>query len=550
MNRRQVLKLAIASALVGLQNFVPRLASAKSSATFRHGVASGDPLHNRVILWTRISGVSRPTRVRWTVARNPDMSGIVRRGRLKARADSDYTVKVDADRLPAGTTLYYQFRVGKERSPIGRTRTTRASGVAPVSLGVVSCSNFAYGYFNVYRELANADSLDAVIHLGDYIYEHGMGEYATEYAERLERVPVPAHEIVTLDDYRQRYAQYRSDEDLQAAHRQHPFIAVWDDHEFTNDSWEDGAENHQDGEGSWQARRDIAIQAYAEWMPVRFTPNGADTRIFRAFRFGDLASLLMLDTRLHGRDEQADANPESSREEIIERLKAPARRMISEEQEDWLASELVRAQESRWQVIGQQVLMMASNAPYLEPLIDRSRPSLVTGEVLEGYVEGSKGNPPLALDTWNGYPAAREKMLGMLARLAPNPVVLSGDLHTPLAGNLTLMGEDTPIGVELLSGSVTSPGFADYLPEAYPGAFRDALIDTNPEIVYAETSRSGWMRVDFTTEACTATWHLVDTVHEQAYSVAIDQRARVFAGEFHKGLEVLGPGSDQTGAKG
>lgn len=540
MNRRQYLKLALATALIGLQSFVPRRAQAEESpATFGHGVASGDPLHDRVILWTRVSGVSRPTRVRWAIARNPDMSGVVRRGRTKARPESDFTVKIDVDRLPEGETLYYQFRVGREFSPIGRTRTTTGEGMMPVSLGVVSCSNYAYGYFNVYRELAKADSLDAVVHLGDYIYEHGMGEYATEYAERLGRVPEPTHEIVSLDDYRRRYAQYRSDEDLQAAHRQHPFIAVWDDHEFTNDSWSGGAENHQDGEGRWQNRRDIAIQAYAEWMPVRFTPNGADTRIFRSFRFGDLASLIMLDTRLHGRDQQADAIPGSSREDIVERLKDPARRMISTEQENWLQAELEQAANSRWQVIGQQVLMMAAKAPYLEPLIDRERPSLVTGDVLEGYVEGSKGNPPLALDTWNGYPAARENMLGMLGALAPNPVVLSGDLHTPLAGNLVPMGQDRPVGVELLSGSVTSPGFADYLPEAYPGAFRDALKETNPTIVYTDTSRSGWLRVDLTADACTAEWHLVNTVHDKSYSVVIDQRARVDAGAIHSGLKLI-----------
>lgn len=543
LTRREALGLLLGTAFVAVAGLLPSFARGAAPRIFAHGVASGDPLHDRVILWTRVSGVQRRTRVHWMLARDPGMRDVIRQGRTYSEAKNDFTVKVDADRLPAGATLYYQFRVGNERSPIGRTKTTAIKGVDPVTLGVVSCANYAYGYFNVYREVAQQDDLDAVLHLGDYIYEHGPGGYATEYSEMLGRVPVPPKEITTLADYRARYAQYRLDDDLAAAHRQHAFIVVWDDHEFTNDSWKGGAENHQNDEGEWHERRDAAIQAYLEWMPIRAQANAADTRIFRSFQFGDLASLIMLDTRLHGRDQQADAIPGSTVEEIAARLRDPSRRMLGAVQEAWLATELDKAASSQWQIIGQQLMMMSARAPDLEPLIDRSKPSLVSGDTLERYVQSSKGQPPLILDTWNGYPVAREEMLGLLAARADNPVVLSGDLHTPLAGNLVPMGQDTPVAVELFTGSVTSPGFADYLPEKYPGAFRDALITVNPNIKYAETAKSGWLKVSVSESECVAEWHLVDTVQSRDYTSSIEKRLRVVAGKIEEGLQ---PGEEKS----
>jgi alkaline phosphatase D len=272
-------------------------AAANSALRFDHGVASGDPLDDGFMLWTRVSGMADGSLpVRWLVANDPDLTQVVREGIAWTDGWSDYTVKVDVRGLPSGSTYYYRFEIDEVESVVGRTRTLPEGTVDRAQFAVVSCSNHPAGYFNVYRDIALTDDLDAVIHLGDYIYEYGLGQYATEHAEKLGRVPEPAGEVKTLADYRQRHAQYKADPDSVAMHQRHPLIAVWDDHEIANDAWREGAENHQDDEGGWQDRRDAAIRAWFEWMPVRGVPKGADTRIFRRFRYGELLSLIMLDT--------------------------------------------------------------------------------------------------------------------------------------------------------------------------------------------------------------------------------------------------------------
>ena len=273
---------------------------------FIHGVASGDPRADRVILWTRVEAPPGSTpEVAWEISSDERFHRIEARGTLATGAARDYTVKIDAQGLHPGRTYYYRFSARGERSPIGRTRTPRAGSVRHLRLAIASCANLPFGYFNVYRRIAERADLDGVLHLGDYLYEYQNGRYGNGTA--LDRIPEPDREVVTLDDYRHRHAQYKRDPDLQEAHRQHPFITVWDDHEFANNTWRDGAENHNPdrGEGEWAARRAAAVQAYLEWMPIREDLATRRPRIYRSFAFGDLADLIMLDTRLLDRDEQA-----------------------------------------------------------------------------------------------------------------------------------------------------------------------------------------------------------------------------------------------------
>lgn len=537
MLRRHFLRLFTSGVLFGIFASRSRGVRAANRYSFRHGVASGDPLADGVIIWTRVSGASgEAVRVDWQVGSDEHMQSVLRQGHVTTGERRDYTVKVDVRELPPGTQLFYRFTVNDVVSTIGVTRTLPAGNVDAVRLAVVSCASYPTGYFHVYREVASRDDIDAVIHLGDYIYEYGQGGYATEYAEQLGRVPDPAHELLSLQDYRSRHAQYRTDADLQAMHAAHPVIAVWDDHEIVNDGWRKGSADHSDDEGRWGKRRDAAIQSYFEWMPIRGEARGKRTRIFRQFHFGTLLSLIMLDTRFYGRDEQPRVTTEMSIDEIYRVLGDPKRRMLGARQEKWLREALAGDRTSTWQIIGQQVLASPLKSPDLEPLLDPEGSSSVAQEVLDYNIALSRNNPPLLIDTWDGYAAARDDLLTDLKELARNPVVVSGDLHTSIAGNLLRDGDETPVAVEFMTGSVTSPGFAEYLPERFPGALRDATLELNPNLKYMETDRRGWLHLTVTATDCTGEWHLVDDVRSKQYTSTIDRRLTVAAGRVSDGL--------------
>jgi alkaline phosphatase D len=322
----------------------------------------------------------------------------------------------------------------------------------------------------------------------------------------------------------------------------HPLIAVWDDHEIVNDAWRGGAQNHQDDEGRWTTRRDAALRAYFEWMPIRGVPRGADTRIFRRFRYGDLMSLVMLDTRLYGRDRQADAGPSATPETVAAALGDPERRLLGNRQEGWLRRTLEADADTIWQVIGQQVMLAPVRAPELGPLLDFGRPSMLPREQLDHYVELSKGSPPMVLDTWNGYPHAREAFLADLQAHARNPVVLSGDLHTSMASDVYRQGADKPATVEIMPPAVSSPGFDEYLPLREPGALTDATRAINPAVRYMDTRRRGWVHLSVASDECVAEWRLIDTVHSRDYKATVDRRFAVKAGEVEAGLRDAGGG--------
>jgi alkaline phosphatase D len=465
-----------------------------SDAVFRHGVASGDPQRDRVMLWTRVTPGTPGdvVDVGWMMARDARMSRVFASGSIRTSADRDYTVKLDAVALDPGTTYYYRFSARGSRSPVGRTRTLPARPTSRARLAVVSCANFPFGFFNVYARIAQRRDLNAVLHLGDYLYEYENGRYGGRNdgdGRPLDRVSFPDKEIVTLADYRARYGQYREDPDLQAAHAQHPFITVWDDHEFANNAWRDGAENHDASEGPWPDRKAAAQRAWREWMPVRETP-GSDYRLYRQFAFGDLADLLMLDTRIEGRDMQAARTDVAS----IERA---SRQILGAPQEEWLFDNLrdSTAAGKPWQILGQQVMM----APQV-----------------------ARGAAAVNADSWDGYRAARDRVFDAAAAAkVPHLVVLTGDVHSSWAYDLARDPFDRKsydpatgkgaLGVELVTPSVTSP--TGIRPEQVP-----ALLAARPHLKYASADHRGYVVVDVTRERLQADWWYVPTIAERSAS--------------------------------
>lgn len=452
---------------------------------FEHGVASGDPLVDSVILWTALTpeaGTTDPIEVEVEVATDPEMTDIVLSGAYETNADRGWTLKIDATSLDAGTTYYYRFRAQGRESVIGRTRTAPSGSVDHLRFGVCSCSNYNFGLFHGYRQIAGRADLDAVLHLGDYIYEYGGGDYG-EF-----RTAMPDHEIVSLDDYRTRYSEYRKDVDLFAAHRQHPFIAVWDDHEITDNAYKDGAENHTEGaEGTWEERLAIARQAYDEWMPYREAVAGA---IYRALPYGDLVDIIMLDTRIHGRDEQADAAGTDEND--------PDRSMLGDDQEQWLFDQL-SASSAKWRLVGQQVIM--------SPVII--------------------GGAPFNYDQWDGYVPARDRLLGHIESGGiDNVVVLTGDIHSSWANDLPRdtttydpVAQTGSVAVEFVTPGITSPGLES-------NGLEGPLMGANDNIRWVELVLRGYLVLDVTPARVQADWYHYDAAAlerdgaEPAYAIS------------------------------
>jgi alkaline phosphatase D len=458
---------------------------------FHHGVASGDPLADRVVLWTRISPapaatVAKPIAVEWRVATDAALTRVVRRGSAQATPERDFTVKVDATGLEPGRAYFYAFTAGGHRSPIGRTRTLPTHGVSRMRLAVVSCSNYPAGYFNPYRCIANREEIDAVLHLGDYMYEFPNGVFGD--GSGLMRIPEPRRETVTLADYRVRYATYRSDPDLQEVHARHPFIVVWDDHELTNDAWSGGAANHNSGEGDWPSRQAAAYRAYLEWMPIREAPGGG-IHLYRSFRFGGLTDLVMLDTR-GLRDRQV------ARDDLTG-LVDPARSLLGAAQEAWLFEQMRASQHAgtAWRVVGQQIMFSRLSFP---------------------------GRPVPLPDVWDGYQAARARVLNFLAAEKVRDVaILAGDVHSswafdvpsnPWDGYTARTGAGS-LAVEFVTPAVSSPPlFADPAVRQGMTALRFAL----PHLKYLEGESRGYVLVDITAKAMQANWFHVPGVLERS----------------------------------
>ena len=520
LSRRDLLAtigVSLATGVVGCSSDAPHVPSLPDAAEptdggpfleevdFFHGVASGDPLSDRVILWTRVTprgDVRGSVDVRWEVSNALDFATLVTSGNVVTNAARDYTVKVDATTLTPGTTYYYRFAVGTTRSLVGRTRTTPVGSVDRLRLAVVSCASLAHGYFHIYRDLAERLDLDAVVHLGDYIYEYPTGLYGNV------RPYDPPTMTVSLSDYRRRHAHYRRDPDLRAVHQQHPVIAIWDDHESANNASMSGAESHVPAtQGAWRDRRDAAVRAYFEWMPVREQPDG---RIWRRFSFGDLADLVMLDTRLWARPMQLPRGSPG--------INDPRRTLLGDDQERWLLESLGTST-ARWKIVGQQVRMAALAPKY-------------------------------NADAWEGYPAARDRFLQALSRMRTRDVaVLTGDIHTSWAWDLALDPFDRraydprtgvgSIAVEFTTPGVSSPGQPPEAEADIPGLLRD-----NPHLRYGNASKRGFVLLDVTPERLQSEWfHLPYGSVEQR-----ERRRPTFSTAWltRAGANHLTPGGDPT----
>jgi alkaline phosphatase D len=503
----------------------------RGKAAFAHGVASGDPDQTRVVIWTRVSPeTTGAVPVVWTLARDAALKDIVQRGVFPTGPERDYTVKVDVAGLQPGQRYFYGFRAGRTASPVGATRTLPDKGVADFSLAVVSCSNFPFGYFHAYREISKRGDIDAVIHLGDYIYEYGPTGYGSEVGKQLGRIHEPQKETVKLADYRQRFAQYRSDPDLQAAHAAVPWFCTWDDHESTNNSYRTGAQNHQpDTEGDWTVRKAEAVQAYLEWMPVRDPEAGrAREAIYRKMDIGELATLFLLESRLIGRGEDltidaiglaAEADKQKVADEILAKVNDPQRTMLGPEQEQWLAEGLAAsvAAGKRWQVLGNQVTMAKVRNPDLEKGLSRDQWAQVSPGSRRWYGSAKYGLE-WNLDAWSGFPAARERLYAAARKAGARLVTLTGDTHTAWANQLHDNG-GFRIGVEFGCTSVTSPGAGDSLP------FRELnwlMSEANDEVVYYNAFDKGFTKLTLKADQVVAEYIKVSNVRERTYFASTD----------------------------
>lgn len=462
---------------------------------FIYGVASGDPTQSSVVLWTALApGVSKG--VRWWLRRASD-GRPVREGRAEASAAAGYTVKLRVEGLAPGERYEYGFEHGPIASPVGRTRTLPATGTQTLRLAVFSCSRHSSGWFHAYRHAAEDPSLHFAIHLGDFIYEGASAPAASATG----RFDVPDRELATLEDYRSRHALYKRDADLQALHAAVPLMAIWDDHEFANDASRNG-ENTLPPD-KWPQRMAAARQAYFEWLPLM---PGAGGQLWRHRRIGALADLYFLDTRIEGRDAQLDPRDE--------RFASAQRQMLGRVQERWLAEELAVPRATTWTVLASSVIL----SPLSWPAALRGgnfpqSPAWARGLLDERIARseaGLAGNP----DAWDGYPAARRRLLDMLDTRAGRTLVLSGDTHSSWA--LTLLGNDgSPLGWEVGVPSVTSEASLDYT--GLQSAEVEALFRArNPPLKYLEPSSRGYVVIELSEEGAFAEWRYVASVVDRA----------------------------------
>jgi alkaline phosphatase D len=511
------------------------VSSGASDAAFLHGIASGDPDTTSVVIWTRVSNSVRLTDVEWRVATDGNFQHIVARGKYKTDASRDYTVKVVVDNLSPGRTYFYQFDADGIQSPVGQTKTLPVGHVDQLVLAVVTCSNYPFGYFNAYEVIANDATVDCVVHLGDYIYEYGQDGYGGETGRRIGRDHEPPHETLTLADYRQRHAQYKTDLSSMAMHARHPLIVIWDDHETANNPWMGGAENHQESEGAWETRRADSLQAFFEWLPIRDPQNGAAREEYwRHYKFGDLASLITLESRHTGRSKQIEINDHlgdikssSDAEAFMETvIGAPDRKLLSGKMEKFLADELdesVRANR-RWRVIGNQSVMARRTAPNLvDPYFTALRNDLTDGaaNMLDGWTRLGNLGLPADLDSWNGYPAARENFYQISKDAgAHDLLVLAGDSHS-FWQNVLYDAAGESMGVELGSTGITSPrSLLDLGPEGL-GRFDELNAAGNKEVVWTDGRHRGFIRLKIDHDGAHADFVTVTSVESRTYDIRI-----------------------------
>ncbi|OXE37247.1 MAG: alkaline phosphatase [Phenylobacterium zucineum] len=550
INRRSALGLfglSVASGSV-------RAGTNGGQVAFKHGVASGDPLADRVILWTRITPQApgaEPIAYTWTLRPMDDRAGGAKSGSGVTDAGRDYTIKVDVTGLEPARAYTYEFTANGVTSPRGRTQTLPTGPVKDVVLAVANCALYSGGYYNAYEAIAKLDRVDAVLHLGDYIYEYAPEGYGYETGKLLNRQPDPPRDCVTLADYRLRHACHRSDVQLQAAHARAPWIVVWDDHETANDSYVGGAQHHDPAtDGDWNTRKAAAIKAYFEWMPIR-EPADHGFAINRAFHFGDVASLFMLETRLTARDRQVtydrdlqigpDGKPDVASFKV--KLNAPERKMMGAGQEAWLGAGLkASVQAGRpWQILGNEVIMARVTPPHFRKAMgDEALEALLADlpatarKRVDNTDRIAALNLPYGTDMWDGYPADRQRLYDLIKGAKANVVVVSGDSHAFWANELY----DAPEGgqrvaVEFGAAGITSPGAGDDL-KGFPVG--DLLAKANREVLASNHNEKGFVRLTLSRTQAKGEWVSVSTVLNKAYTT---QTLKTFTADH--GPDGIGP---------
>ncbi len=454
-------------------------------APFYHGVASGDPLTDKVIIWTRITTVNATETIGWQISTDTTFTTLVNSGTTTTDSFSDYTVKVDVTGLQENTWYYYRFSNNGIYSVIGRTRTMPSGNVANLRFAVLACSNYQDGFFNAYHDIANKNDVDAVIHLGDYYYEYGPDDFTPGVDSS--RLQEPFKEVTNLADYRQRHSFYKLDPDLRLVHQQFPFFTVWDDHESANDSWSGGAQNHTDSaEGYWINRKEDSRKAYFEWMPIRNTHNSVDT-IHRVIPMGNLADLILLDSRLEGREIQAGTTGAT--------VTDTNRTMLGLPQLEWYKQQL-SASTAKWKLIGNQVMF----APLVVPILGA-----------------------LNQDQWDGYPAERNKILRHISsNNIDNVVILTGDIHTSWANDVPHpdMSYNSSTGagsaaVEFVCTSVTSGSFITF---SIPANLIPSVIT---HVKYADLAKRGYLLFDVTNQKVQGDWIYMNTIASRTFTSSV-----------------------------
>ena len=479
---------------------------------FYHGVASGDPLSDGVIIWTRVTPDSAMTvQGTWKVCSDTSLTNTITQGNFTTDASVDYTVKIDVTGLSPNTTYYYYFSALNANSLIGRTRTApTAAMVDHLKFGVVSCSNFEAGYFNAYARLGERNDLDAVIHLGDYIYEYASGIYGDSLIQASGGRVHDTIEAVSLEQYRTRHSLYHLDADLRRAHQQHPFINIWDDHESANDAWENGAENHDPAtEGNWNDRKNVAKQAFFEWIPIR---NNINDTIHRILHYGDLVDVILLDTRLEAREQQINDVTDSA-------LYSPTRTMLGNTQLNWFLGAMDNST-AQWKIVGNQVIF---------------------SEFHVGWAAQSPSTPDqtesIFLDIWDGYPAERLTIINYLENNGIDDVIfLTGDFHSTFAFDVADSVTDPAafyaptsnydpstgagsVAVEFVTPSISSANFDENVGAATAAGFEYQINNPlpgttanipNPHMKFADLDRHGYFILDVKSDSAQANWYYVD----------------------------------------
>lgn len=464
MNRRTFLVRSMLGTMMCMLPFTAlALPGQQQGSCFVHGVASGDPSQHSAVIWTRITqDAAEPAAVIWEVSETKAFDVVAARGTVTTSSQRDYTVKAEVQGLRPGTRYYYRFRYAERYSPTGCFKTLPDSLDHAFNAAVVSCNNYEDGYFSSFGHIAAHEEVDCVIHLGDYIYEYGTLGYANkDFVAASGRVNEPKHELLTLEDYRKRYALYRRDVHLQELHRNKPFFCIWDDHELANNAYVDGAKNHQPDEGDWNTRKQAALQAYFEWMPVR---AATVAEMIRKVDIGKDCRFYFLEERLDGRDRQYPAQDAE--------VQSEHRRLISEQQQQWLTENLEEAS-VKWHIIANQVMFTGYDLP--------------------------SASASQEVDWWTGYPKQRQQLVSVFKKMQHAPVILTGDHHQ--AHVLELRDPETgkPVALEFLTPSITSRN-DDRMQPARREEKAKQLQLYNPHLVYSNTYRHGYYILKITKE--------------------------------------------------